>query len=261
MATDSSLSGRKIFFLCLPLWVVEDFKDELIQMEYEVYHHPDHKAISKIVSMYPESILFINLDSTVKESEWDRLIRALLPKIQENDIAVGVMSSDHSKSLVEKYVLEFKCQAGFISMRQGTRKISQKIVQLIQALKARGRRRYVRASCAFDKRGRFNLQKDGRYGKGIILDISSAGMACQLEESDESNVKLSKNEALDDIQLRLGPKITSISATVVGVRQDVRPVYVMIFDPKTGSAVKAKVYEFIKQTLQDAFLKQIPDKR
>jgi len=246
--------GRPAFFLYPPGWMEQELLSKLIAREFQVYSHHNYASILRILKTFPHSILFLNIDGGPKPQEWQRYLKGILGSVKSSGGSVLVLSSEIRRSLIERYTTEMELSSGFISLRQSPSAIEKKIVQFLAALQAKGRRRYIRASCQHSEKASFNIKRAGNVYQGKIVDISVAGMACYLEQGHLAELQM--GETIPDIQLRLNTKLASISGTVRGVREDTRRIYVIMFEDISVST-REKIHEFIASSLQLNFHRQI----
>ncbi|GMO42567.1 MAG: hypothetical protein Pg6C_04090 [Treponemataceae bacterium] len=239
--------GKKVFFLYPPAAIQDEMFDALVMNGFETYALKDHERAFRILQKFPESILFINIDSVLKEPAWEKYIKRIrdLPKTQ--GVGLGIFSSNDNAALKEKYLNEFGIKYGFLQSKMGVKEITKAVMRILYADDARGRRTSIRISCESDPSAKLNyksLSQNMYYGK--ILDISSAGFAALIPKLEE----MPSNIMLKEIQLILRGAIVMVDAIFVGKREDNPNVRIFIFDTKMTPYNKLTIHRFIKQSLQ-----------
>jgi hypothetical protein len=243
----SSINGRKVFFLYPPSVVQDELIWEVVRHEYEVYLLKDHRRARALLAKYPDSILFVNIDAELTESEWEAYIRGIVGSDRYADVRVGILSYNNDEALARKYLMDIGVSAGFIKLSLGLQESINIVLRALEANEARGRRKYVRAK-TFDPSypATFNVRVHGDLKSGVIRDISSVGMACTFDEF----VQLPERSYLRDIQLKLRGGLTTISGVVTGVRKEGGTVYVVMFDPRSNPDARNRIRRFVHRFLQ-----------
>ena len=242
----SEITGKKIFFLYPPAPVQNQIITELAQHEYEVYIAKAHNGLMQTLKKYPDSVIFINIDEQLSEAEWEKWITGLITAFP--DIKIGVFSASTSEELKTKYVNKLHASLGFMPLKLDMSKAAEKILEIMKILHAKGRRKYLRASCEREETpASINMPLDGDFINGFIRDISVVGVSCVFENAPE----LAKNSLHKDIQIRLQSILVKVEAVVLGSR-DIgdQKIYVMLFTPRTDPEVKVKIRKYIQHNLQ-----------
>ncbi|MFP4363560.1 MAG: PilZ domain-containing protein [Spirochaetia bacterium] len=239
------ITGRKVFFLYPHSVMQEEMIEALLRQEYEVYLAKDHDKIKNILAEYPDSIVFINIDTVLKGNEWETYIRELMKELP--DLRIGIMSYNSDEEIARKYLMEIGVQCGFIRLKLGLKESTAIILKALQANEAKGRRKYVRAQCQGNIQASFNMRTSDGFEGGEILDISIAGMACQFSNAGRIPVKV--DDEIDDIQLKLKGSLAKVSGKVVGIREEGNPVYVILFDKSMKQPIKSKIRNFVFHAL------------
>ena len=68
--SDGNAAGKKVFLLYHHSVIRDDMLDMLIMAGFETYTLVDEKKAQKLLTKFPDSILFINIDEGLKEKEW-----------------------------------------------------------------------------------------------------------------------------------------------------------------------------------------------
>ena len=239
--------GKKVFFLYPHSVIEEKLVQVILRSEYEVYLVYDHKKTVKLLSKYPNSILFVNIDTELSEEDWESYIRSLMEREDTKSSQIGILTYNEDKDLARKYLMDIGVPCGFVRLKLGFEESTKIILKTLIATEARGQRKHVRAQCSGQANVSFNVQYGTEIHKGSIIDISIVGMACTFD----SPVKFEQGAAFKDIQLKLKGKITKVSGTVAGSRQQTKPIYVILFDQNFSGDVRGKIHYFIHQSLQD----------
>lgn len=225
--------------------------DLLIQSEFEVATVNDHEKAKRLVQHFKNSILFINIESQLKEDQWEVFIRQMMQGQSVHNTALGIMVYNADQVLAQRYLIDIGVQCGFIQLKLGLKDSTKIVLKALEANEARGERRFVRVSCP-SKKGSINIKLDsGGHISGTILDISSAGFACVLSSPSETGARF------DDMQLSLWGAIIHAGGVIQGIRQlDDGSLLSVIMFGEISRETKGKIYQFIRKTLQseiDAF--------
>jgi len=249
MSEQNNILGKKVFFLYPQSVIQKDLIKEIVKYEYEVYVFNDHAIILKVIEKYPNSILFINIDSTLKESEWELYIKHIIQNPLTENVKIGILSSNENQKLIEKYVMEISVSCGYIVFKKGSNESLKILLKVLEASEAKGRRQFVRAKCTNKTDITFNVKVSYKVLSGNIYDISSIGMACSFNDPNLNELPI--NTFFDDIQLRLKGTLIMLSGKVVGVRKQENDYYIVMFDNIFKDEMKrSKIQTFIHTFLQ-----------
>jgi hypothetical protein len=247
------IEGRKVFFIYPPSVLQEEAIYQILKNEYEIYTVNNHKAIGYILSKYPESIIFIDVDSNLKEDEWLTFVKEILDNPATKDTKIGILSLTGNKQLAEKYLMQIGVPCGFITMKIGVTESVNLILKVLEANEARGRRKFVRARCP-DNNATFNVNYNGSLRQGHVIDLSAAGMACVFDRTTEIPVK----QIFDDIQIQFKGTRVLTKGFVAGVRnENEENVYIIMFDPTMDARVCEKLRQIIHNCLQNIMDKEL----
>jgi hypothetical protein len=243
------LPEKKVFFLNTSPFFQNEIGIELIHQEFEVYYANEYTNLKRTLKKYPESIVFVNLDSLLPEKEWETWIRRTLADPATATIKFGVLADIYNDQIEKKYTEILKLPCGYTVVSKSE---PQKTVRLLNSIlvtmQARGRRKYVRATSENDTQMTINIPFDGFYLKGIIKDISSVGISCVFQKDPE----LEKNALCKDMQIRLQTAILKTEGIVFGSRMDgLQKIYVFLFTQRVDPEARAKIRIFVQQTLQE----------
>jgi len=239
--------GRKVFFLYPHSVLNEDLMVEILSSEYEVYGLRDHVAAVKVAAANAGSILFVNIDENLLESQWEAWIRRLLSQPATASTRVGIMTYNPDPEVARKYLMDVGIPCGYIQLKLGTAEGKTIILRTLAANEARGRRQFVRARCSDPKKASFNVTVRGAHLTGQVMDISAAGMSCRFDAA----VQLRPREVMDDVQLRLRGTLCRIGGTFAGSPHGENDRFLLIFRAPLDDDVRAKIHRFIFLSLQE----------
>ena len=245
MQEQMNTSGKKVFLLYPHSVIRDDMLDMLIMAGFETYTLVDEKKALKILTRFPDSILFINIDEGLKEKEWEVYIREIQEDPRLKNIRMGIMSYNQDQSLMHKYLMDMGLPCGYIQLKLGLQESARIMLNVLQANEARGRRSSIRAACEDDINASLNYRIDNDVYRGKILDISSSGIAARFEKSPN----LGANTVIGDVQLKLRGGLIMTDLTYMGQRQDDKRVQILLFGD-LSSDQKLIIHRYIKQCLQ-----------
>jgi len=245
MAEDPS--GKKVFLVNPPSVIVDDLIHAILAAEYEIYEIKDARRALRVFQKFPGSIVFVNIDSELSETEWEAYVRRLLTEKTFSDIRVGVLSYNPEPALIEKYLMTIGVQCGFVKLKLGVQESTKIMLAALEANEARGRRRYVRARTAEDRKTSFNVEILGQRYDGRILDISSVGMAVRFEQP----VEIAAKSLLPNIQLRLRATLVRVDGVMLGRRDDDKSIHIVLFRHEPDSKARHQIREYVHRSLQE----------
>ncbi|MDR2102453.1 MAG: PilZ domain-containing protein [Treponema sp.] len=227
--------------------------DILIMNGFEAYTVRDHKRARNLLMCFPNSIMFINIDEGLKEKEWEAYIRELQENEKTRGCRLGILSYNTDRALMQKYLMDMSIPCGYIHLKLGIQESTKIILNALIVNEARGKRRYIRASCEDEPNATMNYQTEEgtRYGK--LLDISSAGIAVKIDHFGN----YPPNTLFRNVQLKLRGSLVMINAILMGKRRDDQDVWIFLFDPHMTPESKLTIHHFIKQNLQ-RYIDQLP---
>jgi hypothetical protein len=239
-------SGKKIFLLYPHSVIRDEMLDILIMAGYETYTIQDEKRARKLLEKFPDSIMFINIDEGLKETEWEAYIRGIMEGPKTRDSRLGIMSYNQDRDLMEKYLMGLAVPCGYIQLKLGLQESTRIILNALEANEARGRRKFIRADCHEDIYATMNYKGEEATYQGKIMDISSAGIAAKLDRFED----LPPNSLLREVQLKLRGGLILVDMILIGRRRDNPLIYILLFDPRMSQDAKLVVHRYIKQCLQ-----------
>jgi hypothetical protein len=243
----SNTLGKKVFILYPHSVIHEEMLDILIMNGFETYTLRDHQRAVKILELFPDSIMFINIDEGMSEPQWESYIRALQENPKTAETKLGILSYNQDRALMEKYLMGLSIPCGYIQLKLGIQESTKIILTALHANEAKGRRKHIRAFCENDGYAMMNYKCPEGLFQGKILDISSAGIAARVPGFSA----LPANSVLRGIQMKLRGGMVMIDAVLMGKRQDDKDVCILIFDPaKLDQNNKLIIHRYIKVCLQ-----------
>lgn len=244
---DQDFLGKKIIFVHPPDLVRGPLMDLLTEREYEVYTLMEHAKISRIYKAYPDTVFFLNIDTALKEKEWQVYIKELNSSCP--GILLGILSFRITEpDQVQYYILELGISCGFIQLKQGAKVAGDMMLKVLAANEVKGRRKYLRYQCNHEDNTIVRVSEEGKEISGKIQDISSVGMSCVFD----TPVSLVKNQLVRNMQLRLKGVIVSCDAILMGTRASTgqNNLYVFLFKMDPLDKMKSRIRSYIYNSLQ-----------
>jgi len=244
MGNVSRAPGRRVFFVYPPSVIEDQMIQFLVSAQIETAVIKDHEKIPAIIRAYPNAILYFDIESHLKEPEWERVIRTVLAGQSEHGADVGIVSYNEDPGLARKYLMDIGTRAGYIHLKLGFEQSARIMLKALEAVEARGNRRFVRAAVPPGK-GTLNIRLYDRTYEGELIDVSVAGIACRIERN------LEKGEYLADMQLRLWGSLVTLPGKVFGIRDTPEgPIHVIMFDDPLPPAPRGKIMSFLRKVMQ-----------
>jgi hypothetical protein len=245
-------SGKKVIFLYPPS-VIDEVVIELSRNEYEVYFSQNHARLAQYLDKRGDCLVFANIDTAQKESEWESWFRSRLTA--KNGTGYGIVSYNENKALMQKYLMDIGLSCGFVILKIGAAKATATLLKTLEANEARGQRKYVR-SAAGTPGAQTNVRIFGREMRGPIYDISVVGMSVALD----GDPHIATGQKIADFQLNLKGNLLKASAVLYGTREDTMlgKLHIFIFDPASMNEDKrSKIRNYVRRSLQDVFDKEL----
>ena len=240
--------GKKVFFLYPSALTQNQIISELAQEEFEVYTIKNESKIRQILSKYPESILFANINEGLKESAWVELIQSIQKNSDTGSVDIGIIASSNDDTVRRKYTELLKVRCGYTVIKSDLHAVTKQLVTILNAMNAKGRRKYIRMVTGKESTTTVNLPMNGTFVNGVIRDISVVGFSCSFSEDPQ----LAKNGLVGDIQLKLQSQLLKAEGIVFGSRKDeTDKVYVFLFTQRVDPNARAKIRKFIQNSLQN----------
>jgi hypothetical protein len=242
----ADMTGKKIFFLYPTVAVQNKIIAELVQQEYEVYITKNKDTLRRVLKEYPDSVVFVDINEALTEAEWEAWITAVKTTPDTKDVSIAIVTNNDDEKIKRKYLMTIKV-SGYTVLRFDLDKAIIHIIEILQSLNAKGRRKYIRVTTARDSNATLNLPFNGMFVKGYIRDISVVGISCSLE----GNPDIPKNTFFKDIQLKLLSSLLKVEGIVFGSRKEgTERIYVLLFTQRIDPDVRIKIRKYIQQNLQ-----------
>jgi hypothetical protein len=243
----SDILGKKVFFLYPSAVVQNEIIAELAQQEYEVYVVKDHAALIPVLKRYPGSIVFVGLDDRMSEKEWEAWIRGIISSPETNQTGIGIISVNGDEQLQRKYINSVRVQCGYTVLRADLHNVIRQLAEILKAMNAKGRRKYIRAAVENDALTTINLPLNGAFVNGNIQDISVVGLSCSFAEDPGLTLKT----LFQNIQIKLQSTLLKVEGIVFGSRMDeASRVYVVLFTKRVDPDTRTKIRRYIQHNLQ-----------
>lgn len=243
---DDGMSGKKVFFLYPPSVIRDNLISHLIEQEYEVYIINDHVLASRVLALYPTSLIFVNLDANLGEAEWEEWIRKTMSDPITATVGIGIVSYNNNENLHKKYLMDIGIQCGFIKLKLGVEESTRILLATLKATEAKGRRKFVRATCEHDQLSSVNIKELNKQVTGNIHDISVVGFSCSFPQDPQ----FKKNTILHDVQLKLRGSLLKVEVLVFGTRLSNTVTYVMLFTQNNEPSARRKIRAYLQVALQ-----------
>jgi hypothetical protein len=238
--------GRKIFFLHPSALMQNQILAELAQQEFEVYSAKDETKLRRVLKKFPDSIVFANINDGMKGSAWEEWIRGITAAPETAAVDIGIIASVADEEIFRKYS-GFKITCGYTVLKADLNAAMKQLVDALNAVNAKGRRKYIRLITENETNTTVNLPVNGPFMNGLIKDISTVGFSCSFEEDPE----LTKNSLFGDIQIRLQTQLLKAEGIVFGSRADKEEKrYVILFTQRTSPDVRTRIRKYIHSCLQ-----------
>jgi hypothetical protein len=239
--------GKKVFLLYPHSVIREEMLDILIMNGFETYTLFDHKKAIKILELFPDSIIFINIDEGMKENEWESYIKTLMENPRASKARIGILSYNQDKTLMEKYLMKIAVPCGYVQLKLGIQESTKIILGALHANESKGRRKYIRTFCDNDSFTTMNYKDDRGLFQGQIMDISSVGIAAKVSNFPDMPPK----SLLRNVQLNLHGSLLLTDMVLMGKRRDQPSILILLFNPAAiKPEQKQTIHHFIKHNLQ-----------
>ena len=248
--TEAVSLGRKIFFLHPSAVIQNQVVPELAQEEFEVYAVKDETKLRRVLKKYPNSIVIACINEGMRENAWEEWIKGTLANGDTAGVDIGVIASVDDAAARRRYTDQIKLRCGYTVWKPSEFSGMMKIlVDILNAVNAKGRRKYIRAVTGNETNITINIPMNGTFVNGLIRDISSVGLSCTFADSPS----LAKNSHFPDLQIRLQTQLLKIEGIVFGSRQDgADKIYVILFTQRLSPDVRTRIRKFIQSYLQSA---------
>ena len=254
--SNNLLEGKKTFFLYPHIPQGEQIIKNIIRNECEAYQINNHISAINLLDEFNNSLLFINVDSKLKHHDWALYMKSIIENPATDEIKIGAVTADENDQILQSHISELDIPCGCINIADKLEKCTDSIIKILEEQNARGRRKYLRAHCDNIHEASLSIKFDKEILQGHVHDISSAGMACIIND----NIELQRDAYLDDILLNLKGNISKVAGKIAGVRKiESNDLYVIMFDYRKTYRERNKIHDFIYYTLQQQMLIKIKE--
>lgn len=186
---DVELYGRKTFFIAPDTSLIpKSYLEEFMARGYQTFIINDdytcsmQTKIREITRLYPDSIIYFNIDSSIEGIEWKSYIRELQEFIGQQTL-IGIFYLARQNPADEDriktyYVRDVQIRAGCFALSQGSHTNFDSILAVLEQSGARGRRNLVRAQC--DSSSSVKFEHKGTCYTASLLDVNVSYFRCDL---------------------------------------------------------------------------------
>ena len=192
--TDLDLFGRKSFFIePTDSLISEKNLSEFIENGFETYIVKDDSSqslkekVHAITSLFPEAILFFNIDAKIPNVYWQQYLSELKKSVPP-DVILGAFCGEKSAAEAERlkmvYAENLRLGAGFLLLKENSEDNFSLIRKSLSRCGARGRRNWVRAQC--DSTSTASFSHKGTVYRAKLLDVNETHFSCHIENIDKN---------------------------------------------------------------------------
>ncbi len=248
--------GRKIFFLNPSYKIRNHIITELRESEYEVYEIENYKFAKNILRHNPNSILLVNTDSQMFLTTWITFIKSFEQDKLLKTTKVGILSERIEKENADMIFELLDIDAGITSLSGDLTKTVNVIKGILDMLGAKGRRKYVRYSCANDKSTQMFWTANEKMHQFKILDLSSVTLAVRIPSTFTAH--LEEGFILYDAQVVLGKRVISLNLVTYLLKDTPNgQAVIFLYESNTSAAIKTAIKNFISESLHKQLVSAI----
>jgi len=243
---ENPLFGRKIFFVNPSFNIEKYLVDYLRKNEFEVYILKDYRKAKKILSVYPDSMCFIDIDEQLSYSEWFNYMKSfsVIPELQ--GIYLGIVSQTAGWEDKDKFLMNIRLPGGFTVIVK-KEKTLENFAAILDLNGAKGRRKYLRLDTRTERDVSGYLTAQGKLYTINIKDISSVGFAITYKQ--ELMPLFQKNTLIRNLCLSAGRKSMVCSCIVFNtqVNPDGTAMSVLMLTNENPDSTKTYIRDYIFQ--------------
>ncbi len=247
-----AMFGHKVIFLNPNFVGHGDVFKALTESEYELYYIENYRDAKSVLREYKNSICFVYADESAERRKMVNFILSCSKDESLNTTIFYFIASELNGK--EKKALEAAkpCYEGLITLNPRTPFLIQDIERNLEERNAKGRRQYVRVSCAEDKDATALAEINGRIYKFKMQDISIVGSACSVEEKfasifEKGTVIPSVNFTLEGKQITVGKVAVYAIFPAAGMSK-----LVLLFSEPLKGENKTFVHKYIANKFESA---------
>ena len=175
------ISGRKTFFVAPELTILpEESLKFFYQLGYETHCLNDdfilplRDKVKLLAEMFPELILFFNVDRRVSGISWPKFIEEIQHEYGDRAV-IGVQYNKRSdineiRDIERRYLFDIGISGGCVPIEYQKSRNLDLLTKVLAANQANGRRRHLRAVC--NEACKLTISHRGRTWKGHLRDVS-----------------------------------------------------------------------------------------
>ena len=243
---ENPLFGRKIFFVNPNFNIEKYLIDFLRKNEYEVYIIKDYRKAKKILSVYPDSMCFIDIDEELSYSEWFNYMKsfAVIPELQ--GIYLGIVTQTASWEDKDKFLMNIRLPGGFTVITK-QEKLIENFAKILDLNGAKGRRKYLRLDTRNERDVSGYMTLGGKLYTVNIKDISSVGFAITYKQ--ELTGLFQKNTLIRNLCLSAGRKSMVCSCIIFNtqINPDGTAMSVLMLTNENPESTKTYIRDYIFQ--------------
>lgn len=249
--SEKSIYGRKIFFINPNLSFETNIIERLRLMEYEVYVIDDYRKAKPLLRKNPDSICFCIIENQLTLKGWHNFIKSFENEEVFASLDMGLLIHSIEEDKKTDFLKGLQYDAGLIKLHQDDETLFHEIVKAVDAKNAKGMRKYVRASCINESQADLLWLKDNKMFKLKIIDISSAGIAAKLSNSQANAVFV--NQIIEGVTLNLKDVQASVDIKISAMKSagDFLLVVIMFTNTTPVNSIN-KIRGYIAETLQES---------
>ena len=193
--SEVELYGRKTFFIAPDTSLIpKHYLEEFMLQGYQAYVINDdyvcpmQTKVREIIRLFPDSILYFNIDSSIDGIEWKSYISELQNFVGKN-IYIGIFylsrqNSQEEESIKDFYLDKLHVRAGCFALSAHNHNNFDSILSVMEKSGAKGRRSLVRAFC--DSSSTVKIEHKGKKCLANLLDINLSYFRCDLQTNTEN---------------------------------------------------------------------------
>ncbi len=193
--SEVELYGRKTFFIAPDTSLIpKHYLEEFMLQGYQAYVINDdyvcpmQTKVREIIRLFPDSILYFNIDSSIDGIEWKSYISELQNFVGKN-IYIGIFylsrqNSQEEESIKDFYLDKLHVRAGCFALSAHNHNNFDSILSVMEKSGAKGRRSLVRAFC--DSSSTVKIEHKGKKCLANLLDINLSYFRCDLQANTEN---------------------------------------------------------------------------
>ena len=247
-----AMFGHKVIFLNPDFGGHGEVFKKLTEDEYEIYFIENYRDAKNVLREYKDSICIVYADESATKRKMINFMVSCAKDESLNSTIFYLITSD--LNVKEKKALEGAkpCFESEIKFNPRTLFLIQDIERILEEKNAKGRRQYVRVSCAEDSDAVALAEINGRLYKLKMHDISIVGSACAIEPKFAQFFP--KGTVIPSVNFTLAGKQIPVGEVAVYATFTAGPVekLVLLFQSQLVGENKDFVHKYIREKFDDA---------